>query len=168
MNVIFHLTTSFTIAVVSIRSVKKISGEKISKTRLLFSFLLSVISHGILDLTPHCYPINSRADAIIGSLLVLSCILLVAEPYKLLFSLCIAGSIFPDLIDLSPKILNKYLNLSLPIFQNIFPWHWKSLSGSIYTNSCQTSNIIHVALLLFILTTLILNRKILKLIFHHK
>jgi hypothetical protein len=166
MNVIFHLTTSFTIAVVSIRSLKKTSNEKVLNKLLLLGFILSIISHGILDLTPHCYPINSKVDVIVGILLILSCILLVAKRYILIFSICFAGSILPDLIDLSPKILNKYFNLSLPVFQNIFPWHWKNLSGSVYINSCQTSNAIHIALLLIILNTLILNRKTLKLIFH--
>lgn len=58
------------------------------------------------------------------------------------------GCVFPDLIDLSPGIINKQLGLSLPTFGNLFPWHLHDYSGSIYTGNCNNSTLNHILLLL--------------------
>ncbi|MDQ3322286.1 MAG: hypothetical protein M3525_07640 [Acidobacteriota bacterium] len=56
---------------------------------------------------------------------------------------CYFGCLFPDLLDLSPAMLNKRTGFDLPVFK-AFPWHWHIYSGSIYDGSRQfESNLWH-------------------------
>lgn len=112
------------------------------------NFLLGVVSHGILDYVPHCYPVNPKTDAIIGLLLIPGLIYFTKIPYRIAVAGAFSGSLFPDLVDLSPGILNSLLHLNLPTFAPIFPWHWHAYSGSIYSNNCQVSHINHLLVLL--------------------
>lgn len=151
MNVLFHLTTAIAVAAVvtDVNKMEKSAKHRTSITTGAFAFSLSLIAHGALDYIPHCYPINSKFDAIGGLLIIITFILLIDKKYRLILALSFLGSIFPDLIDLAPAIANKLFHLSLPTHQNVFPWHWKQYSGSIYVNNCDVSTLNHLLLVLF-------------------
>ena len=154
MNVIFHTTTAFGVAVLltDTRAIADAAtNKKIIETGIC-GFLLGLLSHGALDYTPHCYPINSKLDAIAGLTMIIALVWLTTKRYRLITGLSFLGCVFPDLIDLSPSILNKQLGLSLPIMNKIFPWHWHEYSGSIYGSNCDVSTANH----LFVILTVII------------
>jgi hypothetical protein len=154
MNVIFHTTSAIGIAVL-LTDTKAIATATINKKVIetgIFGFLLGLLSHGVLDYIPHCYPINSKLDAVAGLIMIIALVGLTNKRYRPITGLSFLGCIFPDLIDLSPSILNKHLGLSLPIMNKIFPWHWHEYSGSIYEANCAVSTVNH----LFVISTVII------------
>ena len=96
----------------------------------------------------------------------------VKKEYKILITAILLGCVFPDIIDLSPGIINSQLNLNLPTFDNVFPWHIHEYSGSIYSEKCRVSNINHILTIVFSGIIMLLNRKsvlkILKTTMHNK
>ncbi|KAA5537057.1 hypothetical protein F0919_05120 [Taibaiella lutea] len=163
MNVLFHSITAIGLTVAFTDTSKPI--KNIVFKNSCFVFLTGIIFHGILDYFPHCYPIPSQTDAIVSLLLMVVAILSAKGKYKLIVAASFAGNIFPDLIDLSFGILNKYLNLNIPVLPKIFPWHWPEYSGSIYNGDCNISNINHSIVVVTVLIICILKRKDFKSIF---
>ena len=162
MNVLFHMAVGATI-IVGITKINE-EGQFENKKISVFGFVLGVLSHGILDYIPHCYPINSKVDVISSLIVFLLLIYYVKKKFKILVITTLLGSIFPDLIDLSPGIMNSLFNINLPLFDNIFPWHFQNYSGSIYINNCNISNINHVLTILFCFIIFVLNKEKLKII----
>jgi hypothetical protein len=162
MNVLFHMAVGATIIVgiTKINEESQFENKKIS----VVGFVLGALSHGILDYIPHCYPINSKVDVISSLIIFLLLIYYVKNKFKILVITTLLGSIFPDLIDLSPGIMNSLFNINLLIFDTIFPWHFQNYSGSIYINNCNISNINHVLTILFCLIIFVLNKEKLKII----
>jgi len=152
MNVLFHTTTAIGVTVLLTDTVRL--GNKPTLKRVIptgfYAFSIGIISHGALDFIPHCYPINSKVDAIGGLLMILIAIWLTNRHFRVITGLACLGAIFPDIVDLGPKIINKQLNLGLTLPDNIFPWHWHTYSGSIYTETCNVSSLNHLLLLLTI------------------
>lgn len=152
MNIIFHTTTAIGVAVL-LTDTKRLE-HTVSLTPILvtaiFAFVVGVCVHGVLDYTPHCYPINSKADVVIGLLIILSLTRLAKKKFRIIVAFSFLGSVFPDLVDLSLPIINKQLGLALPTFKALFPWHWHEYSGSIYNGDCAVSTINHLLLLLTI------------------
>lgn len=152
MNVIFHTTTAIGVAVLLTDTVRL--GDKPTLIRViptsLYAFSIGIISHGALDFIPHCYPINSKADVIVGLLMILMAIWLTNRYFRVITGLACFGAIIPDIVDLGPKIIDKQMNLNLSLQENIFPWHWHAYSGSIYNGTCDVSTINHLLLLLTI------------------
>jgi hypothetical protein len=99
--------------------------------RLGLGFAMSVLLHGVMDVTPHSYPINSALDVVLGLAIAASAVFLARRAVRPLLVGCCLGSIFPDLVDLAPAIINRHTGLSLPTTE-FFPWHWKTYSGSLY------------------------------------
>ncbi len=150
MNVLFHTTTAIGVAVL-LTDTKKIEQSKTIKEVCITSitvFIASVFSHGILDYMPHCYPINSKIDAILSLFLILVLTFWSNKKYRMIVGLSFFGSVFPDLIDLSPSIINKLLRVNLPIIDKVFPWHWHQYSGSIYNGECVVSMLNHSLLIM--------------------
>jgi len=141
MNVIFHTSVA-----VGIAALLGNENHKIFKTSLL-AFSVGIIFHGILDYIPHCYPIDSKLD-VISSLIIIGLLMwkINKDNRFILFSSFI-GSIFPDLIDLSTGIVNKLFSINLPVYDKIFPWHWKQYSGSIYNGDCNVSSLNHLMII---------------------
>ncbi|MBL0884224.1 MAG: hypothetical protein IBJ16_12925 [Chitinophagaceae bacterium] len=110
--------------------------------------MTGILSHGILDTIPHCYLIPSKIDASLGLLMIITAIWLCNKQYSIMVLSSFIGCIIPDLIDLSPSIINKQLGWSLPVFDKLFPWHFKQFSGSVYTDDCTISNINHTILVI--------------------
>ncbi len=149
MNVLFHTTTAISVAVM-LTDTKRIELSKTSTNAVwtsVLAFIVGLILHGALDYIPHCYPINSKIDTIAGLALILTTIWLTNKKYRLIVGLSFLGSIFPDLVDLSPHIINKQLGLSLPTFKIIFPWHLHKYSGSIFNDNCDNSKLNHLLLI---------------------
>jgi hypothetical protein len=152
MNVIFHTTTAISVAVLltNTNRIKHSSSSALIYWTSFFAFTVGLISHGALDYIPHCYPINSKVDAIAGLTMILITIWLTNKKYRLIMGFSFLGSITPDIIDLSPNIINKQLGLSIPIIDKIFPWHFHEYSGSIYSGNCNISTLNHMLLFLTI------------------
>lgn len=167
MNVVFHTTTAIGITVL-LSDTSRIGYSPTVRKILPTSFAvftIGIISHGVLDFIPHCYPINSKLDAILGLIMIVSTIWLTNIHYRLVIAMAFLGCIFPDIVDLGPKILNKFLNLGLTLPDNFFPWHWHKYSGSIYTDDCNVSTANHIALVLSIIIVLLTKQADLKAIF---
>lgn len=137
MNVLFHLAAGFGIAVAVSTEVAK---PKIPLTATTGAFI-AFVSHALLDYTPHCYPINSKIDVIAGIISLLVLTFFARKGYRLIMLATLFGSVLPDVVDLLPAILNKQLHLELPVYNKVFPWHWKNYSGSIYYGNCSTSHL---------------------------
>lgn len=140
MNVLIHLATGFATAF-AITETKKLRTKKQIITTSIIGLLISVMSHGLLDYSPHCYPINSRLDFILSLISLTGLIYFAIKKMRIIIFSCLIGSVLPDIIDLLPSILNKQFGFNLPTHKNIFPWHWKEFSGSIYSQDCFVSNI---------------------------
>jgi hypothetical protein len=170
MNVVFHTTAAIGIAVL-LTDTKKIESSVDFKDIILISmaaFIAGIISHGALDYIPHCYPINSKIDAIAGLIIILTTIWLANKKYRLIMVFSFLGCILPDLIDLLPNILNKQLGLNLPVIDKIFLWHFHDYSGSIYTSNCKYSTLNHILLLLNTFIVCWCRRKDLKIMFNKR
>lgn len=134
MNVTFHtLTALATAAFLSSRDVNP-APRQFTHDRLLIQavgFATGVLVHGMLDYVPHSYPIQSGLDVVISLTLFAVAVIFAKPRHRALVGACFLGSIFPDLVDLGPAIVNKSLGWSLPVVK-IFPWHWPQFSGSVY------------------------------------
>lgn len=164
MNVLFHTTTAIGI-VVLFTNLKKIEHTKYALSTMLIVFITGILSHGILDYIPHCYPIPSKLDVSLGLIMIITTTWLCNKKYRMLILTCFIGCIIPDLIDLSPAIINKQLGWNLPILDKIFPWHFKKYSGSIYTDDCTVSTMIHMVLIIVIGAVCWYKRSIVKEVF---
>jgi len=152
MNVLFHTTAAIGV-VVMLTDTTTVGKTTLSKIQVgVTAFFVGVISHGALDYIPHCYPINPKIDVIVGFIIISALTFMSHQKYRVIVALAFLGGIFPDLIDLSPQILNKYLGLNLPINDKIFPWHWEKYSGSIFIDDCKTSALNHTILVLVVMT----------------
>jgi hypothetical protein len=167
MNVIFHTTTAIGVTVLLTDTVRL--GDKPTLQQVIptgiYAFSIGIISHGILDFIPHCYPINSKVDAISGLLMILMTIWQTNTHFRVITGLACLGAIFPDIVDLGPKIINKQLNLGLTLPDAIFPWHWHTYSGSIYTQTCSVSTLNHLLLVLTVGVIIWIRRTDLKVLF---
>jgi hypothetical protein len=102
--------------------------------RLGLGFATSVLLHGVMDVTPHSYPISSPLDVALGLAIAASALFLARQAVRPLLVACCLGSVFPDLVDLAPAIINRHTGLSLPT-PEFFSWHWRTYSGSMYGGS---------------------------------
>ena len=144
MNVIFHTLASVaTAAVLSTQlKVKKPINSATGLTILVSGFIIGILLHGLLDWTPHQYPLPSLLDVVVSLLLFCAIFILAQKEARWLLLACFLGAVFPDLVDLGPPILNKQMQLHLPTVK-IFPWHWKQYSGSVYDGSHRWLSILN-------------------------
>lgn len=147
MNVLFHTATAVGLFTVvnnsSAHSVVKIS-------IVLFG---GIIMHGILDYTPHCYPLSAKTDIFISASVIAVLHFAINSEARILLYASILGATFPDLVDLGPSMVNEHLGMNIPITDTIFPWHWQKYSGSIYNENCGVSHIHHSVVILCVFTT---------------
>lgn len=170
MNVLFHIVTGVGVAL-SVTNTTLLERSKKKTEKWLVGaagFSLSFMAHAVLDYMPHCYPLNTKFDFLFGAFLLIFLVCLANKKYRLIVGLSLLGSIAPDLIDLLPSILNSQLGMNLPIYDKIFPWHWKEYSGSMYGSNCGASNL-NIAFVLFsVLAILWVRRDSFKRIFNIK
>lgn len=136
MNVTFHtLSAIATAAVLSAKETDGATAGAYPRASLLaVGFGTSLLLHGLLDYLPHTYPIPSALDVLLSLGLFLGAIAFAKSQHRVLVSACFLGSLFPDLVDLGPAIVNRRLRWALPVLK-IFPWHWRQHSGSVYDGS---------------------------------
>lgn len=159
MNMIFHTTVAIG-AMVGLTNTIKIEKSNSIKDYIktgMLAFVLGIGLHGILDYIPHCYPLGAKLDVSLSCALMLLIAFFIKQKYWIIAGLSFLGNIFPDLIDLFPSILNNYISVDFLIIDNIFPWHYKKYSGSIYNADCLVSNINHAIVLLIIFIILYKN-----------
>lgn len=152
MNVLFHTTTAIGITVLlsDTRTTHSKTSIKSTLPTAFTVFVVGIISHGALDYIPHCYPIPAKIDVILGLIMIIAGIWKSEKSYRLIVAASFLGCIFPDLVDLAPAILHKYIGTPLPDLEKLFPWHWKEYSGSIYTSDCSVSTFNHILVLLIV------------------
>ncbi|MBB4035029.1 hypothetical protein GGR21_000918 [Dysgonomonas hofstadii] len=147
MNVIFHVATaiSLTIALTDTNKIKTVKDTIIPACGGLIS---GVFAHGIIDYLPHTYPLSAKPDIIISFLLIAAMLVIANKQYILILSFTIFGCVLPDLVDLLPPMMNKYLGFQISVNEKIFPWHMPEYSGSIFAGKSLASDINHIAVLL--------------------
>ena len=158
MNIIFHTTAALGIIATINNTQNSIVSKRTKILHALTAFVVGVISHGALDYIPHCYPINPKIDVTLAATIMAMLLFFSNSKYRLMVALTFLGSIFPDIIDLSPQILNKYVGTSIPLYDKIFPWHFEKYSGSIFIDDCKTSALNHF-ILVFVVSIICLKRK---------
>lgn len=127
MNVTFHALAS----VATAAGLSSPTPAAPSLARLGLGFLIGVAVHGVLDVTPHSYPLGTVLDVACALLLVTLVGVMTRGCHWALLVACFLGAIFPDLVDLGPAIVNKHVGTNVPVV-SLFPWHWRQFSGSIY------------------------------------
>ena len=131
-----------------------------------FTFLLCVMSHGVLDGLPHEYPFRALGDTLWTTGLFIAWMLLIQPRYRLLLAVAFIGAELPDLIDHVPRDLNRHLGLDLPVLPKIFPWHHPegsgSLSGYVVPMARVASLVNHVIVVSFAATLMWLSRSALR------
>ena len=146
MNVLFHTLAGGAIAVLL---APQENTKSLSKgLRCASAFVLGILSHGLLDWAPHCYPIASKVDVIVSLAIMIFAFFRSAKAFRPILIAAFVGAILPDVLDLSPAILAKQTGWNVPVFPHFFPWHWKEYSGSVYNGDCATSNWIHLLLVI--------------------
>ncbi len=120
MNVIFHVATaiSLTIALTDTNKIKTVKDTIIPACGGLIS---GVFAHGIIDYLPHTYPLSAKPDIIISFLLIAAMLVIANKQYILILSFTIFGCVLPDLVDLLPPMMNKYLGFQISVNEKIFP-----------------------------------------------
>ncbi|MCH5717503.1 hypothetical protein [Niabella hibiscisoli] len=122
MNVIFHTVSAIgVVAMVTDTSIVKPDNYRAVTTVATIALFAAVFFHGVLDYMPHCYPVHSKWDVVIGLCIIATGTILVRKTYRLIVVAAFAGCILPDIIDLLPAISNKYMGWEIPIMQPIFP-----------------------------------------------
>jgi len=149
MNVFFHVATAVGIAV-SFTDTNKIKRGKDTVIPACCAFISGIFIHRILDYIPHTYPFSAKTDVIISLFLIAVMLALANRKCIIILIFAILGCTLPDLIDLLPSIVNKYMNLNIPVTEKIFPWHSPLYSGSIFTGTSTASDINHIGILLII------------------
>lgn len=163
MNVVFHTVSAVgVVAIVTDTSIIKAANTRTKIALAAMALFSAIFFHGVLDYMPHCYPVDSKWDVLAGLCIMISGFALVRKNYRLIVAAAFVGCILPDLIDLLPAILNKYLGWQLPLAPKLFPWHWKENSGSVYIGNCSTSSINHWSLIVFVLLIVHARRRDLK------
>jgi hypothetical protein len=67
MNVLFHTISAVgVVAMVTDTDIVKQGNSSGVKMTSLIAFLSAVFFHGVLDYMPHCYPVPSKWDVIMG------------------------------------------------------------------------------------------------------
>lgn len=162
MNILFHLTT----AIPLVALVANTKGDnRRTGVRTVLVFGLGILMHGVLDIVPHCYPIPSEWDAVAGLLIMALLLWFSNRRFRLLLAFAFLGVLFPDLVDHSSDIINHRLGWQLPVWDNIFPWHWKTYSGSIYNQDCRLSTWYHLILITLVVMICWWRRPVLRVMF---
>jgi len=166
VNVVFHTISAIgVVAMVTDTNIVKPGNGRAPIAIAATALLSAVFFHGVLDYMPHCYPVHSKWDVLAGLCVIISVFLWVRNNYRLIVAAAFVGCVLPDVVDLLPAILNKYMGWQLPLKEKVFPWHWKENSGSIYSGNCETSFINHWFVVIFVLSLIYARRYDLKQVF---
>lgn len=146
MNVIFHVMTAISLGGIAAKGSKP---QKIRVRTVVLIFIVGILLHGLLDVLPHQYPLPKSIDVTVSTLtMVIILSFLKANQIRIIFATAFLGSIFPDLVDFGPVLMNRLFGMNIPTFK-IFPWHWDRFSGSIMGGGYNLKSLIsHAAVIL--------------------
>jgi hypothetical protein len=132
----------------------------------VYTFLLCVMSHGVLDGLPHEYPFRALGDTLWTLGLFFGWMLFIQPRFRPLLVIAFVGAEMPDLVDHVPRDLNRHLHLHLPVLPKLFPWHYPggsgSLSGYVPPMARIASLVNHVMVVTFGATLMWLSRNALR------
>jgi len=173
VNVTFHCAASVGIAHLTSRLLADPDQAARPQTGVVIasSFLLGVLSHGVLDGLLHQYPIPFMIDPPLAVALISLWCLLVQPRFRLLFTLTFVGAVLPDVIDLGSGIGKLLLHRRLPTVAewlgfhlpagHFFPWHWPEGSGSIFDGTRDFVSLTnHLIVMCFVMAAVWTNRKV--------
>ncbi len=163
MNVLFHVTTALSLAVILTDTQTHPPSAPMRRAipLAMAAFVVGIASHGALDYIPHRYPVNNYLDVILGALIILLSLLFIRNAYRPIVTAACLGSILPDLVDVLPWVMRYQLGITWFPFTHfkVFPWHWGGHSGSLYEGHQLVSGINHVLLLFAIVSILYFRRR---------
>jgi len=165
MNVTFHTITSLSFSVLVSKKISPATNKYFLKSDTKYFLILlfiNILVHGLLDIMPHNYPLNSILDVSLSLAFFLMTIFIVTKRFHLTIMMSFFFAVLPDIIDIAPKLLNKYLNTNLLVF-NLFPWHYPQYSGSMYNGQYSLFSLInHSIVLAFFIVVVVINRNYLR------
>jgi len=130
------------------------------------TFLLCVMSHGVLDGLPHEYPFRALGDTLLTLGLFFGWMVFIDPRFRPLLVIAFLGAELPDIVDHVPRDLNRHLGLHLPVLPKLFPWHHPegsgSLSGHVLPMARVASLVNHVIVVSFAATLMWLSRNALR------
>jgi hypothetical protein len=130
------------------------------------TFLLGVMSHGVLDGLPHEYPFRWPAETVLITVLLVTWMVIIQPRYRGLLLIAVAGALLPDVIDHVPRDLNRHLGTHLPELPKLFPWHHRggsgSLSGTVPPDAHVASIANHIIVVSCSVLMLVLSRRALR------
>ena len=156
MGVTFHALTSVSIAAtIAAQTKNPLDGMHLKGhgVFLLIILCVCILSHGILDVLPHQYPLPASVDVVMSLIGITGVAFCTKKDRRFLLLFCFLGCLLPDVIDLTFPILNRKLGMAFPTYR-IFPWHWPAYSGSIFDgrrlfeSTCYHSVVVSLCLLI--------------------
>jgi hypothetical protein len=165
VNVAFHELVGIAIAQETGARLGTRESGKRAPVAWTVAFVLAVLSHGILDALPHYYPLPSAVDGVVSITLVAAWLLLVPRWMRWPLFAIGFGALLPDIVDHLPKDLHRHLHLDLPVLPNLFPWHWRTDSGSLTGRTgplWRESLTNHLIVLAFCATAILRTRHLLR------
>lgn len=96
LNLVFH--TAFSISTSSVLS-KNIEQKHSTIKYLVMGFIGNILVHGVMDLIPHNYPIQTKFDILFSVAMFLLTIIIVNKKFVPMGFCCFLGGALPDIID---------------------------------------------------------------------
>lgn len=166
MNVAFHTLSALAIGQTAACRIDAGTSRRRYVAIAALTFLLGVMSHGVLDGLPHEYPFRWPGEVLVTTPLVVIWMVLIQGRYRALLLVAIAGALVPDVIDHVPRDLNRHLGTHLPEVTKLFPWHHRggsgSLSGVVPLDARIASVTNHIIVITFSAALLWLSRRALR------
>ena len=166
MNVAFHTLTALAIGQTAACRMEVAQRRRTRVAIAVVTFLLGVMSHGVLDGLPHEYPFRWLGDTLSTTVLFVIWMAIIAPRHRGLLLIAIAGALLPDVIDHTPRDINRHLGTHLPELPKLFPWHHRggsgSLSGVVPFDARVASIANHIIVVSFCAASLWLSRRALR------
>jgi hypothetical protein len=169
LNVAFHALAGLAIGQAAATRVSTPPRQGLARGRdavvTTIAFGLAIMSHGILDGLPHEYPLRALGDLLATTAVVAAGLWLIQPRFRILLLVTLLGAVLPDVIDHTPRDLNRHLGTHLPELKKVFPWHGAGGSGSLSGDNIVfrahiASLTNHVMVVAFCATVLWLTRRV--------
>ena len=166
MNIAFHTFTALAIGQSAACRLEVARSRAQRITIGVVTFLLGVMSHGVLDGLPHEYPFQWLGETVLTAALLAIWMAIIQPRYRILLLVAVAGALLPDVIDHVPRDLNRHLGTHLPELTKLFPWHHRggsgSLSGTVPPDARLASIANHIIVVTFSAVMLVISRRVLR------
>jgi len=166
LNVTFHTLAALAIGQSAACRLQVAERRRQRVAIWVVTFLLGVMSHGVLDGLPHEYPFQWLGETVATTALLVIWMAIIQPRYRVLLLVAVAGALLPDVIDHVPRDLNRHLGTHLPELTKLFPWHHRggsgSLSGTVSPDARVASIANHVIVVTFSVVMLVISRRALR------